>query len=226
MRPQDRLAPGTRLQVLYGGTFDPVHNGHLGVARHARDVLHADIALMPAADPPHKGPTRADALQRAEMLHLAVGDEAGLRVDLRELRRDGPSYTVDTLRELRGEVGPDAPWAILIGADSFRTLDTWRRWQDLFPLAHIIIAGRAGGSGDGSPRHGLSAAVEAATEGRWADDSRALLAQPSGLLFALQQPLFPQSASELRRRIAAGEPWRDWVPPAVADYIVSQGLYR
>ena len=216
-----------RLQVLYGGTFDPVHNGHLGVARHARDALQADVALMPAADPPHKGPTRADAQQRAEMLRLAVGEEPGLRVDLRELRRDGPSYTVDTLRDLRGEVGPDAPWAILVGADSFRSLDTWHRWREIFPLAHMVVAGRAqGASGDGSPRQGLPAALEDATEGRWVDDPAALLRQPSGLLFALQQPLFPQSASELRHRIAAGEPWHQWVAPAVAAFIERHGLYR
>ena len=88
------------LRVLYGGTFDPVHAGHLGVARHARDVLDAEVALMPAADPPHKGPTRASAAQRAQMLQLAVEGEPGLRVDLRELQRTGPSYTVDTLQDL------------------------------------------------------------------------------------------------------------------------------
>lgn len=216
-----------RLQVLYGGTFDPVHNGHLGVARHARDALHADVALMPAADPPHKGPTRADARERAQMLQLAVGDEPGLRVDLRELRRDGPSYTVDTLLGLREQVGPDAPWAILVGADSFRTLDTWHRWRELFALAHIVVAGRAAaGSGFEAPRERLSAAVEAATQARWVDDPAALRDAPAGLLFALRQPLLPQSASELRRRIAASEPWREWVAPAVADYIERHGLYR
>ena len=217
---------GPRLQVLYGGTFDPVHHGHVGVALHAREVLHADIALMPAADPPHKGPTRASALQRAEMLRLAVADAPGLRVDLRELRRDGPSYTLDTLQGLRREVGPDAPWAILVGADSFRTLDTWHRWRELFDLAHIVVAGRAGAAGAGSPREGLANTVEAAAAARWADDPAALVRQPSGLVFALQQPLFPQSASELRRRIAAGEPWQDWVAPSVAEYIARHGLYR
>jgi nicotinate-nucleotide adenylyltransferase len=217
------------LQVLYGGTFDPVHNGHLGVARHARDSLQADVALMPAADPPHKGATRADAAQRAEMLRLAVDGEAGLRVDLRELRRSGPSYTVDTLRGLRDEVGDDASWAILVGADSFRMLDTWHRWRELFALAHIVVAGRAAPD---PPRQAHAAPADLppplreAAQGRWVDDPSALHASPSGLLYALRQPLFPQSATELRWRIGAGEPWQDWVAPAVAAYIRHHGLYR
>lgn len=90
-----------RLLVCYGGTFDPVHEGHLAVARSARDALDADVALVPARDPPHKGPTRADAAQRARMLELAVAGEAGLSVDLRELHREGPSYTFASLGELR-----------------------------------------------------------------------------------------------------------------------------
>ena len=91
-----------RLLVCYGGTFDPVHEGHLAVARSARDALDADVALVPARDPPHKGPTRADAAQRARMLELAVAGEAGLSVDLRELHREGPSYTFASLGELFG----------------------------------------------------------------------------------------------------------------------------
>lgn len=217
------------LRVLYGGTFDPVHDGHLGVARHARDALDADVALMPAADPPHKGPTRADAAQRARMLELAVAGEAGLHVDLRELERDGPSYTVETLRSLRAQVGAARPCAILVGEDSFRTLDAWHRWRELFDLAHIVVASRAP-RGGAQPAHPggatASAALRAATDARWVDDARALHATPAGLLFALRQPHFPQSATELRRRIAAGEHWDDWVAPAVAAYIRRHRLYR
>lgn len=216
------------LTVLYGGTFDPVHNGHLGIARHARDTLRAQVRLMPAADPPHKGPTHADAAQRAEMLRLAINGEAGLALDLRELRRPGPSYTVDTLRELRAEVGEDAPCAILIGADSFRTLDTWHRWRELFALAHVVVARRAGtGAVEPKPlREGWPPAIAAEADARWTDSVQDLHAAPAGRIFILHQPLFPHSASELRRRIARGEPWRDQVPRAVAEYILAHGLYR
>lgn len=221
----DRAATGTQdqpLRVLYGGTFDPVHDGHLGIARHARDALDAEIRLMPAADPPHKGPTHAEAAQRAQMLRLAVEGEPRLRVDLRELEREGPSYTVDTLRTLRDEVGPAQPWAILVGADSFRALDSWSRWRELFELAHIVVAQRPGnGLEDGLPEM-----VAAAAAGRWAACAQELHAGAAGRILVLRQPLFPHSASELRRRIAAGEPWRDWVPVAVAGYIDRHGLYR
>lgn len=209
------------LRILYGGTFDPVHCGHLGVARHARDALDAEVRLMPAADPPHKGPTHANASQRAAMLQLAVADEPGLCVDLRELQRDGPSYTVDTLRALRAEVGPSQPWAILIGADSFRTLDSWSRWRELFDLAHVVVAARAG-----SALEALPGRVSEAAAGRWAHSPQELHASATGRVFVLDQPIFPQSASALRARIAAGEPWRDWVPAAVAGYIDRHGLYR
>ena len=94
------------LRIQYGGTFDPVHQGHLAVARSARDRLQAEVWLMPAADPPHKPPTEADAGQRRAMLQLAVTGQSGLHVDDRELHRDGPSYTIDTLIALR-DMGVD-----------------------------------------------------------------------------------------------------------------------
>lgn len=209
------------LQVLYGGTFDPVHNGHLAVARHARDALSARIGLMPAADPPHKGPTQADAEQRATMLALAIGTEPGLRLDRRELERAGPSYTVDTLRALRDEEGDRAPWAILIGADSFLQLTAWKAWRALFALAHIVVAARPGSDLDAQS----SEALAAETRGRWTDDARALHDAPAGRLYRIAQIRQPESASEIRLRIAAGRPWRHWVAPPVADYIDRHGLY-
>lgn len=209
------------VRVLYGGTFDPVHNGHLAVARHARDALAAEVHLMPAADPPHKGPTHADARQRAAMLALAAGDEQGLRIDLRELRREGPSYTIDTLRELRAEIGIAAPLALLVGADSFLALPTWRSWRELFDYAHFVVAERPG---NGIARD-LPDGLAAFAAGRWRESAADLLREPAGRILLLEQPLHPESASEIRRRIRAGEPWRDQVPAAVAAYILAHGLY-
>lgn len=209
------------LLVLYGGTFDPVHNGHLAVARHARDALMAQVHLMPAADPPHKGPTHADAEQRAAMLALAIGEEPGLQVDRRELLRDGPSYTIDTLRELRAEIGPQAPVALLIGADSFLGLPTWKSWRELFDYAHFVVAERPG---NGIERE-LPAALSQQMEGRWTDAVADLHGRPAGKALRLLQPLQPESASDIRRRIQAGEPWQDQVAPAVTAYIAQNGLY-
>lgn len=210
------------LRVLYGGTFDPVHHGHLAVACNARDALAADIHLMPAADPPHKGPTHADAGQRAAMLALALGETPGLCIDRRELHRAGPSYTVDTLHELRAELGPARPLAILLGADSFLDLPAWKAWRTLFDLAHIVVAERPGSHLD----EALPRALADVVAERWAGVPRALHAIPAGRVFRLRQPHRPESASELRRRIAAGEPWQAWVPGPVAAYIVAEGLYR
>ena len=128
------------LRILYGGTFDPVHAGHLAVAIAARDTLHADVAFVPAADPPHRPAPGASAAQRAAMVALAIAGTPGLSLDERELRRDGPSWTVLTLEQARAEAGPSAPLAWLVGADAFRGLPTWHRWETLAGLAHLVVA--------------------------------------------------------------------------------------
>ena len=210
-----------QLHVLYGGTFDPVHNGHLAVARHARDALSAEVHLMPAADPPHKGPTHADARQRAEMLALAIGTESGLLLDRRELLRDGPSYTIDTLRALRGEIGQQVPVALLVGADSFLGLPSWRSWQQLFELAHFVVAERPGNGLEDR----LPVDLSRQTEDRWIDSPAGLHHDPAGRILRLQQPLRSESASEIRRRIRDQDAWQDQLSPLVAAYIVENGLY-
>lgn len=209
------------LRVYYGGTFDPVHDGHLAIARAARDVFDTAIRLMPAADPPHRSPPGATAAQRAEMLDLAVAGEDGLCVDRRELRREGRSYSIDTLHDLRAEHGADAPIALLVGADSFINLPDWHRWRELFDHAHFIIAERPGSPLDRDLRPELAAMLA----GRWCHAPQALQDTPAGLVFRLHQALRGESATSIRRRIAAGQPWRDEVPAAVADYIERHRLY-
>lgn len=213
------------LRIYYGGTFDPVHAGHLSVAREVRDALDANIRFVPAADPPHKDITHADAHARARMLDLAVAGEPRFKVDRRELRRDGPSYTVDTLRELRAELGPDAPIVWMIGGDSLLQLHTWHRWRELFDYAHLLVVARPGSHLDPQSVGARSPEVEAEIGPR-RGSAKALNETPSGRLvvFALQCER-PESSTELRRRIAAGESWPDAVPEAVAEYIRRHGLY-
>ena len=208
--------------VLYGGTFDPVHHGHLAIARAARDALRTDIRLMPAADPPHRAPPGATAAQRADMLRLAIAGEPGLLLDERELRRGEPSRSVDTLRALRGEIGDRVPVALLVGADSFAGLPQWKAWRELFDLAHFVVASRAGSD----PEQTLDPALGEALAGRVVDDPGALRLAPAGRVLYLRQPLHPQSASAIRAAIAAGDDWRGLVPAAVAGYIARHGLYR
>lgn len=209
------------LTVLYGGTFDPVHAGHLAVARAARAALGADVRLVPAADPPHRAAPGAGADDRVALLELAIAGEPGLSVDRRELHRNGRSYTVDTLRGLRAELGPSAPLAWIVGADAFRGLATWHDWTDLFGLAHFVVAVR--------PGHGLEhlpPALERACTGRWATDVAELAESPAGRLWCLDMPLHPASATELRRRLREGADTGDWLAPAVAAEIARRGLYR
>ena len=213
-------APG-QLRLHYGGTFDPVHEGHLATARAARDALQCTVRLMPAADPPHRAPPGADARQRAEMLRLAIAGESDLCVDLRELRRTGPSYTIDTLRELRAAYGGEVPIALLVGADSVLGLPGWREWRTLFELAHFVVADRPGSDLDRLP----SGALADALAGRWTGSPEDLQASPAGRLLRLAQPLHPASATEVRRRIAAGQPLQGLVPDAVAAYVREHGLY-
>jgi len=208
------------ITILYGGTFDPVHEGHLAVAEAAAARFGVDISLLPSADPPHRTPPGATASQRAAMLDLAVAGHPHLRVERRELLRSGPSYTVDTLSEVRGEVGPEAALAWLLGADAFRDLHRWHRWRDLFDLAHLIVAVR--------PGHALEAfdlVLQTRIAGGWTDDPDALKRAPCGLLFKLDLPPRPETASRLRESIASGRRWEDQTPPAVAAYIRAHGLY-
>ncbi|MGV8941672.1 MAG: nicotinate-nucleotide adenylyltransferase [Lysobacter sp.] len=213
--------PAADLVVFYGGTFDPVHCGHLEVARQARDRLQTTILLMPAADPPHRPAPGATALQRAQMLDLAVAGERGLKVDRRELLRNTPSYSIDTLHGIRGELGPDAPVALLIGADGLLDLPQWKAWQALFSLAHFVVAERPGIDLDGRLPEPLPSFLKT----RWTHSVEDLRTAAAGRVLRLQQPLHPQSATNVRRNIAEGRSWRSLVPTAVAGYIDRHKLY-
>ncbi|MBB5735311.1 nicotinate-nucleotide adenylyltransferase [Xanthomonas arboricola] len=217
--------PESQLHLYYGGTFDPVHLGHLAIACAARDELGALVHLVPAADPPHRPAPGATAAQRARMLELALADAPGLALDTRELQRASrdraPSYTVETLRALRAELGPTLPIAWLLGADAFVGLSSWHQWEDLFELAHFVIAARPGTTLDLAATPQLAAAVQ----GRWAARAGELGMSPAGCLWSLQQPLRGESASAVRSRIAGGGDWQALVPASVAAFIAHAGLY-
>ncbi len=211
----------SELHVYYGGTFDPVHDGHLAIARAARDTLGSGIDLMPAADPPHRDAPGADAQQRAAMLDLAVAGETGLRVDRRELGRGGRSWSIDTVRALRIELGRQVPIALLVGADSFISLPQWKDWRELLDLAHFVVAERSGNPLDTAVPAELAEAIAP----RWTDDPLVLRSTPCGRVLRLRQPLQLHSASAIRERITDRRPWRHLLPAAVADHIERHGLY-
>jgi nicotinate-nucleotide adenylyltransferase len=204
--------------VLFGGTFDPVHAGHLAVARAARDALGATVHLLPAGDPPHRAAPLAGAAHRLAMLRLALVDQHGLAIDTRELERAGKSRTFDTAAALRDELGPHRPLVLVIGMDSLRTFDTWYRWQDIPALAHLLAVSRPG---EALPPPGLPAALAARITGDAADLARS----PAGLLLLLQGPAVNIASTAVREALAAGrEP--DGVAPAVLAYIHRHHLYR
>lgn len=213
-------------RILYGGTFDPVHRGHLAIARAVAGLFDAPVYLVPSADPPHRPPPGASAAQRATMLDLAIAGDEHLRVDRRELRREGPSYSVDTLRELRAELGPEVPLIWVLGIDSVRQLDTWHDWRRLFEFGHVLGVERPAGPVDLDWLRANAPVVASELLSRACEPAR-LAASPAGAYAALPiRPLRQESATQVRSRLASHGDWQSLVPDAVATFIVEQGLYR
>ena len=209
---------------IFGGTFDPVHIGHLRTAVELREHLGLDeLRLMPSARPPHREQPGVSAEHRLAMLQLAIGKEnlaAGLLADDRELRREGLSYTVETLAQLRGELGDNVALCLCIGMDSLVNLHTWQRWQELSDYAHIVVAARPGWH---LPETGPVAQWLA---GRYTDDPLLLSNSPSGRVLVEAMTLLPVSATQIREDLAAGSSVRYLVPDAVIQYIHQHGLYK
>jgi nicotinate-nucleotide adenylyltransferase len=210
-----------RLTAIFGGTFDPVHLGHLRVALEIGEALDADVRLLPAPMPPHRPQPLASAEQRMAMLELGLAGCTRLHADDRELRREGPSYSVDTLAEVRAELGADAPLVLCVGADAFAGFSAWHRYEMIFDLAHVLVLTRPGAS----DRVAWPEALRAQAVAR-----RGSLAQlresPAGRIAELAVTPLAISATAVRTLIAAGRDPRFLVPDAVAEYISANGLYR
>jgi nicotinate-nucleotide adenylyltransferase len=211
--------------AMLGGTFDPVHYGHLHLADDVRRALAlSEVRLVPAANPPHRPAPQASAEDRIAMLALGVREFAGLVVDTREIARGGKSYTVDTLRALREEM-PHAPLLLLLGADQFRSLPSWHRWQALFDLAHLVVVPRPGVAIDGR----LPAPLAREWQARHTDDQRGLRSRIAGSIYVQAVTPQPISSTALRAILARGVhnpvEFAGLLPPAVLAYIQSNGLY-
>ena len=205
---------------LLGGTFDPVHYGHLRPAVELREGLGlTELRLIPCGVPPHRGAPGAGAEQRLAMLKLAVGDEPGLRIDERELRRPGPSYMVDTLSSLRAELG-ETPMGLIIGMDAFLGLDRWHRWRELADLGHLLVMRRPGVA---PPARGELADLLAA---RRVDEAAALRGRGGGGVLLCEVTQLEISASRIRELVREGRSTRFLLPDPVRDYIGAAGLYR
>ena len=208
------------LHVFLGGTFDPVHNGHLRMAVELHERLDgASIHLMPCHRPPHREQPGASGAERLAMLRAGVDSEPGLSVDDRELREDRVSYTAETLRQFRREKGSGTPLAIVVGSDAFNSFDQWREWMQIPQLAHIIVVNRPGyplAPGDG--------AASLLSE-RVVNSPEALLTEPHGNILSLELPLLDIAATDIRSRARGGHSIRYLVPDPVWRHIHETGLY-
>lgn len=205
---------------VLGGTFDPIHHGHL---RPALDVLQAlrldQVRLIPLSVAVHRAQPVAAALQRLEMVQAAVQGEPGLAVDDRELGRPGGSYSYDTLASLRSELGPERPICFLTGADAFREFLTWHRPRDILGLAHLVVMERPGAGELADP------ALRRLVAERRARGRAELAGAPAGRILCQPVTALDISATGIRDLLARGLSPRYLLPDAVLDYIRREGLY-
>lgn len=204
---------------MLGGTFDPIHNGHVVSALEARCILGVEcVYLLPCHIPPHDKSPSAPETHRLNMLKSLSATVPELIIDERELHRNRPSYTFDSVREVRAEKGEGACLVWIIGWDSLQSLDTWYRWDEIFDYTNIAVVRRPGYFELNNP------ILKEALAHRWVDAGQ-LSASPHGKLSLLETPEKDLSSSEIRRKIAAGEPVEQDIPRAVWDYIRQNRLY-
>lgn len=206
---------------LFGGTFDPVHIGHLRTALELKIALNlAEMRLVPSAHPPHRAEPQTSAEHRLAMLEKGINGEPGLTVDDRELHRAGPSYTIDTLVEIRAEIGPEIPLCLCIGMDSLVTMNQWHRWREFTEFAHIVVAARPGWH---LPKEGE---ILDFVRSHRAHKVEELRQSAAGRLLIAEMTLLPISATGIRQALGRGESIRYLVPDGVIEYINKHKLYN
>ena len=215
----NKVTPIIEPLALFGGTFDPVHYGHLRCADEARQKLNLNyLYLLPAGVPPHRAKPRTTTAQRLEMLKLAQQDFPHLKIDDRETRRSGPSYMVDTLQELRTEF-PRRPLLLLVGQDVADDLHSWFQWKKLFSLAHIVILTRPGSN----TQYQQELADQILP--RLNFDVQKLCCSQAGGVLQLEVTSIDVSATMIKKFIRQGRSPKSMLPGAVLDYIYKNRLY-
>lgn len=212
-----------KLIGILGGTFDPVHYGHLRMGQELLQALRLDeVRFIPAANPPHRVQPAVSASHRAEMLRLAMADNPQFRLDDRELKRTGPSYTVDTLLSLRAELGKSVSLNLLLGSDAFLGLSSWQRWDELLSLAHIVVAHRP----HAAPLPGNMAEPLKVLWQQHVTSAIEDLARAScGKILLHHITALDISASQIREQLAQGASPRYLLPEPVINYITTHHLY-
>jgi len=203
---------------VFGGTFDPIHFGHLRLAEELAEAVGLSrVVFIPAGQPPHRGAPRTAAVHRLEMARRAIAGNPRFEVDAREVESPRPSYTVDTLAELRAELGAQQPLWLLLGADAFLDLASWHEWRRLFDLANIAVAARPGApllQSDAMPPE-----LKNEVSQRQAADG------PAGAVLLRQTTPLDISATAIRDTLSRNGSARYLLPDAVLDYIHEHQLY-
>lgn len=210
------------LQALFGGTFDPIHYGHLRpVEALAEQVELEKVILLPNHVPPHRPQPEASPLQRLEMVKLAIQDNPLFTIDTRELEKNSPSYTIETLTQLRQEMGTTQPLAFIIGQDSLLSINTWYGWEQILNNCHLLVCARPGYA-----TQFTDPIMQAWLSQHQTLDPAQLKQTANGFIFIGNTPLVNISATQIREKLSAGESCRDLIPEAVLQYIHQQRLYQ
>jgi nicotinate-nucleotide adenylyltransferase len=216
----DRSVSNTSV-ALFGGTFNPVHFGHLKIAEEMAELLQvSQMRLLPCGSPPHRAKPDVTAKQRLAMLNLALGDQSLLIADDQELNRAGPSYTIDTLKLVRQEIDDTVPLFLCLGMDVLSSLNTWHCWQQLLDYCHIAVSPRPGWP---VPEHG--------DIGHWiaryrCDDINEVQNKANGCIYFCDLMMLELSSTTIRDTIKRGENISSMTPDEVVDYIKTNHLYE
>jgi nicotinate-nucleotide adenylyltransferase len=212
----------TKLIGILGGTFNPIHFGHLRMAQELADALNfSEVRFIPSANPPHKTAPEVSAEHRAEMVRLAINDNPLFKLDARELERTGASYTIDTLISLQEELGKNTGLCLMMGSDAFLKINMWARWQELLDYCHIILVQRP--NLPGQPK--LPEELTALLHDRYTENVDDLTSKTTGYIHMQAITPLEISATKIRENFKLGQTPRYLMPEKVIEYIGSHRLY-
>jgi nicotinate-nucleotide adenylyltransferase len=217
-----------RVIGIMGGTFNPIHYGHLRMAQELAESLNLDeVCFIPAASPPHKSEPEISAEHRATMVQLGIANNPVFKFDDRELHRLGASYTVDTLLSLRHELGHEVSLILLMGSDAFTKFNTWHRWQEIIQLCHIALVQRplAATHHVSTPKEPLPKVLETFLHNHYTENSAELRESPTGWVNMQQVTALDISSTAIRNCIQNKHSARYLMPDSVIDYIQANKLY-
>jgi nicotinate-nucleotide adenylyltransferase len=210
---------------LSGGTFNPIHFGHLRMAQELAERLQLNqVRFIPAASPPHKARLEVSAEHRAAMVGLAIASNPLFSLDQRELGRAGASYTIDTLLSLRAELGEEVSLVLLLGSDAFSQFNHWHRWQEIIQLCHIALAQRPGAA-NSLETDGLPKALETLLVNHYSEHSADLHSCAAGFITMQPVTALDISSTAIRAALQQKRSTRYLMPDSVIDYIESHQLY-